>query len=224
MRATLLQPVPPGGEVELSVAFEDKLPKVFARAGYAGQFHMRASGSQVGRLRTGEGLELPPIPLNSEFYSDFGVYDVAVTLPDDFIVGATGVAWRETKAGGKKTVFLHAEDVTILPSAPPRLPRPGGGVGGDQDPDPHAAREPGLLAALRRCGTKSTGAQCEVDLEVPLRPDHGGGSPRTARAPEGWSTHVHHRHGQPVYRRVVSFARDGRGPRVRPPVLVWDER
>lgn len=112
MRAKLAQAVSPGGEIELSVTFEDKLPKVFARAGYAGQFHMAGQWfPKLGVYEQGKGWNCHTYHLNSEFYSDFGVYDVAVTLPENFILGATGVAWRETKSGGKKTISLHAEDV-----------------------------------------------------------------------------------------------------------------
>jgi len=104
--------VPPGGEASFRVTFEDKLPKVFARAGYAGEFHIAGQWfPKLGVYQEGKGWNCHPYHLNSEFFSDFGVYDVQVTLPERFTLGATGVVWKETRAGGKKTVSFHAEDV-----------------------------------------------------------------------------------------------------------------
>ena len=48
----------------------------------------------------------------TEFFSDFGVYDVALTVPDGFVVGATG-ALRETRdeRGRHRTLRFYQEDV-----------------------------------------------------------------------------------------------------------------
>jgi hypothetical protein len=48
----------------------------------------------------------------SEFFSDYGVYDVSLTLPRDMIVGATGHRESETQRDdGMKTVRYRQEDV-----------------------------------------------------------------------------------------------------------------
>ena len=48
----------------------------------------------------------------TEFFADFGTYDVKVTLPKNYVVGATGVQVSDTDNGnGTKTVAFHAEDV-----------------------------------------------------------------------------------------------------------------
>lgn len=112
LHATLAEAIPPGGEVLLTVAFEDQMPRVFARTGFAGQFHMVGQWfPKLGVYEQGKGWNCHPLHLNSEFYSDFGVYDVEITIPEEFIVGATGVLWRESRSGGKKTLSFHAEDV-----------------------------------------------------------------------------------------------------------------
>ena len=48
----------------------------------------------------------------TEFFADFGTYDVKVTLPKNYVIGATGVQVADTDNGnGTKTVAFHAEDV-----------------------------------------------------------------------------------------------------------------
>lgn len=113
MKAELPFRVPAGGEVVLDVSFEDQLPKVFARAGYAGNFNMAGQRfPKLGVFQGANGWNCHAYHANSEFFSDFGVYDVALTVPENYVVGSTGVEWgTEDKAAGRKTVHLHAEDV-----------------------------------------------------------------------------------------------------------------
>ncbi len=113
MRAELPSPVPPGGQITLDVSFEDMLPKVFARAGYAGNFVMAGQWfPKLGVFQGTKGWNCHAYHANSEFFSDFGVYDVAVTVPRNYVVGSTGVEWGdENISGANKTVHLHAEDV-----------------------------------------------------------------------------------------------------------------
>ena len=57
-------------------------------------------------------VELPSVPRLTEFFADFGTYDVKVTLPKDYVIGATGVQVSDQDNGnGTKTVGFHAEDV-----------------------------------------------------------------------------------------------------------------
>ncbi|MBZ5637699.1 MAG: M1 family metallopeptidase [Acidobacteriia bacterium] len=113
MRARLPRPVPPGVEIEVRAAFEVKLPKVFARTGWAGRFHMAGQWfPKLGVWQEGKGWNCHPFHFASEFFSDFGTYDVAIDVPEDEIVGATGVVVSEHHApAGRKTVLCHAEDV-----------------------------------------------------------------------------------------------------------------
>ena len=49
---------------------------------------------------------------NSEFYADYGVYEVKITLPNDYVVGATGVLINEEKENeGEKSLTYYCEDV-----------------------------------------------------------------------------------------------------------------
>ena len=112
MRVALPGPVPPGGEEEFEVAFESQLPRVFARSGFAGDFNMVGQWfPKLGVFQGDRGWNCHTYHANSEFFSDFGVYDVSVTVPAAYVVGATGVLWREVKNGDSKTLEFHAEDV-----------------------------------------------------------------------------------------------------------------
>ena len=47
---------------------------------------------------------------NSEFFSDFGNYDVRMTVPTGWIVGATGVEQSRTDAGDARRTHRYAQD------------------------------------------------------------------------------------------------------------------
>jgi hypothetical protein len=113
MRARLPAPVPPGGEIEARAAFEVRLPKVFARTGWAGRFHLVGQWfPKLGVWQGERGWNCYPFHYASEFFSDFGTYDVRIDVPEDEVVGATGVVWSERKGSpGRKTIFCRAEDV-----------------------------------------------------------------------------------------------------------------
>ncbi len=98
-RVVLPQPVPASGSITLDIEFVAKLPKVFARTGYYGNFFMVAQWfpklgvyEPVGmRRRTTPGWNCHQFHATTEFYADFGEYDVTLDVPAGFKVGATGV-------------------------------------------------------------------------------------------------------------------------------------
>jgi hypothetical protein len=108
LRVDLPTAVPPGGSTTLEIDFVDQLPRVVARTGYFGTFHL------VGQWFPKIGvLELPgergatevqwnvhEFHLHSEFYADYGSFDVSLTVPKDYTVGATGEETGEPAASG----------------------------------------------------------------------------------------------------------------------------
>ncbi len=112
MRIPLEKSIKPGEKIELKIIFRVKLPKVTARTGYSNDFFLVAQWfPKVGVFENGV-WNCHQFHRNSEFFADFGVYDVAITLPKEFTVGATGkqVDLVDVDANLKKVVF-HAEDV-----------------------------------------------------------------------------------------------------------------
>ncbi|PZE20110.1 M1 family metallopeptidase [Paenibacillus xerothermodurans] len=120
MKLTLPAPVNPGDRITLNCAYDVKLPAVFARMGYAGDFVM--AGQWFPKLavyepaglrgRTAEGWNLHQYHGNSEFYADFGLYDVRIKVPADYTVAATGFPIKPaTQDGQTKTYTFYADDV-----------------------------------------------------------------------------------------------------------------
>jgi len=109
-RLDLPEPVAPGGSTTLEIDFFDQLPRVIARTGHHGRYHLVAQWfPKIGVLEVpGERGATAPrwncheFHLNSEFYADFGSFDVELTVPRGFTVGATGALQaspRETPQG-----------------------------------------------------------------------------------------------------------------------------
>lgn len=119
-RVPLARPVPPHGTIVLDIRFRSHLPHVTARTGYHGDFFMVAQWfPKLGvyevpgqRFATVPGWNCHQFHAMTEFYADFGVYDVDITLPSQFVVGATGAQVRDDQhSDNTKTVAFHADDV-----------------------------------------------------------------------------------------------------------------
>lgn len=125
VRVPLPRAVPPGSSVELEIAFEAQLPWIIARTGYVDDFHM--VGQWFPKLAVFEGADgwnCHQFHASSEFYADFGSYRVAMTIPEDWVLGATGIEASNTAVdGGRRTVVHRAERVHDFAwcAAPPDL-------------------------------------------------------------------------------------------------------
>src|SRR6516225_2013978 len=108
----LPQPLAPGAEVTFRIAFHDQLPEVLARTGYKRDFFMVGQWfPKVGVWWHG-AWNCHQFHSATEFFADFGTYDVKITLPKNYVIGGTGVQTGDTDNGnGTKTVAFHAEDV-----------------------------------------------------------------------------------------------------------------
>lgn len=119
-RIKLNKPILPNHEIELQIKFTSKLPKIFARTGFANDFYLVAQWfPKIGvyefpgiRNANSGRWNCHQFHSNSEFYADYGVYNVNITLPAKFIVGAVGGLISQKKNNdGTKTHSYHAEDV-----------------------------------------------------------------------------------------------------------------
>lgn len=116
----LNKPVKPGETVQVAIAFETKLPAVFARTGFHGDFYLGGQWfpklgvwEKAGfRYSTAGAWNCHQFHANSEFFANFGAYHVELTLPSNMVVGATGELKNKTESRGRTTYTYEQEDVT----------------------------------------------------------------------------------------------------------------
>lgn len=103
----------PKDSIEITIEFETKLPLLVERAGFIGSFHMAAQWFPKVGVFSDEGWNCHQYHANSEFFADFGAYDVTITIPDQYVVGATGVLKNSEHIDNddRKRLHFYAEDV-----------------------------------------------------------------------------------------------------------------
>ena len=120
MKVALPTPLGAYETLELEVEFTSKLPYQFARTGFQGDFFFIAQWfPKIGvyeaageRGRAEGGWNCRQFHPRTEFYADYGVYDVDLTVPSNYVVGATGAERsRCENADGTTTYNFHQADV-----------------------------------------------------------------------------------------------------------------
>jgi hypothetical protein len=112
LRVPLPRPLEPGQTLDLELEFEDQLPELVERSGFIGSFHFMGQWfPKLARLLPGGAFAHFAFHPQSEFYADFGDYDVSLDVPSGFQVGATGSRMRESQAKGRTRLDYHAENV-----------------------------------------------------------------------------------------------------------------
>ena len=112
MEVPLERPVAPGGTLNVQIAWALRVPRTFARTGTIGNFYFMAQWfPKIGVLED-TGWNCHQFHSATEFFSDFGNYDVRLTVPKGWMVGATGVERdRRDEADGTTTHHYYQEDV-----------------------------------------------------------------------------------------------------------------
>ena len=112
MRVLLPEPVLPHKKIILEIEFDAKLPTIFTRAGFENDFCMASQWfPKIGVLQEGK-WNCHQYHRSSEFFADFGVYEVEITVPEEYVVGATGKRVNEVNnQDGTKTYIYYQEDI-----------------------------------------------------------------------------------------------------------------
>jgi Peptidase family M1 domain len=110
-RVTLPKPVAPGDSVDFTIAFHDQLPEVLERTGYVRNFFMVGQWfPKVGVWWNG-AWNCHQFHATTEFFADFGVFDVRITVPQNYITGAAGdLVSSVNNPDGTKRVTYHSAD------------------------------------------------------------------------------------------------------------------
>jgi hypothetical protein len=79
-----------GEKIKISTPFHVKLPSYNSRSGFEGQSYMVCQWYPKPAVYDRKGWHPMPYLDQGEFYSEFGTFKVNITVPSDYIVGATG--------------------------------------------------------------------------------------------------------------------------------------
>jgi hypothetical protein len=112
VRVPLTQPLPPGASLTLELAFTATLPGIVERTGFSRDYHLVAQWfPKLAKLEPdGEWAHFDFHP-QSEFYADFGDYDITLEVPEPFVVGATGELQNEELDNGVRRLRYVARGV-----------------------------------------------------------------------------------------------------------------
>jgi len=115
MKVALPKPVYPHETIKLEIEFYTKLPRAISRSCYAAgrEFYFVSQWfPKIGVYQEGKGWNCHQYHRFTEFFADFGLYDVSMTVPKGYIVGATGVRKNEKDNGdGTLTYNYRQPDV-----------------------------------------------------------------------------------------------------------------
>ena len=122
-------PVAPGETINVQIAWSSRIPRTFARTGAIGNYYFIAQWFPKIGVFQDTGWNCHQFHSATEFFADFGIYDVRLTVPSGWLVGATG-SERGRRDEGDRTTTHHyyAEDVhdfawTTSPDLVERLER-----------------------------------------------------------------------------------------------------
>lgn len=119
----LPRPLPPGARATISTPFRVKVPDSFSRMGHVGQSYQISQWYPKPAVLDRRGWHPMPYLDAGEFYSEYGSFDVTITLPGNYTVGATGqlqnpdeqarLAGLAAKEVGKKTKEDFGKDMAF---------------------------------------------------------------------------------------------------------------
>jgi len=84
------EPIAPGATVVLTTPFRVKIPLSYSRLGHVGRQYQLTQWYPKPAVYDKNGWHPMPYLDQGEFYSEFGTFDVYITLPSNYVVGATG--------------------------------------------------------------------------------------------------------------------------------------
>ena len=99
--------IPPGGQISIATPFYVRIPSYFSRLGHEGQSYMITQWYPKPAVYDRKGWHEMPYLDQGEFYSEFGSFDVHITLPAPYVVGATGILQDQAELSHYKSIGMH---------------------------------------------------------------------------------------------------------------------
>jgi hypothetical protein len=90
VKLMLPQALAPNDSILITTPFEVKIPKSFSRLGHVKQSYQITQWYPKPAVYDATGWHPIPYLDQGEFYSEYASYDVSITLPKNYVVGATG--------------------------------------------------------------------------------------------------------------------------------------
>jgi hypothetical protein len=103
-------PVAPGQEISVRVAWTAKVPRTFSRTGAIGDYFFIAHWFPKVAVFQGDGWAAHQFHANTEFFADYGSYDVRMTVPQTWTLGATGREQSRTDNPDGTTTHRYTQD------------------------------------------------------------------------------------------------------------------
>ena len=91
IKIVLPQPLAPKSRIKIQTPFHEQLPFNFSRGGHVGQSYQITQWFPKPAVYDKKGWHPMPYLDQGEFYSEFGNYEVQITLPQNYVVAATGI-------------------------------------------------------------------------------------------------------------------------------------
>jgi hypothetical protein len=108
----LPRPLLSGTNIQFKIVFHEKLPETLARTGYIDDFFLGGQWFPKVGVWWHDAWNCHQFHAHTEFFADFGTYEVRLTLPQNYLVGSSGDEVASVNnSDGTKTVTWRAEDV-----------------------------------------------------------------------------------------------------------------
>jgi Peptidase family M1 domain len=118
IKLLLPDPLPPGQKATITTPFHVKLPYNFSRGGHDGQSYQATQWYPKPAVYDALGWHPMPYLDQGEFYSEFGSFDVRITVPENYVVAATGelqnkdeLEWLKKRSSFNWEPIKHKEKI-----------------------------------------------------------------------------------------------------------------
>lgn len=113
IEVALDQPVEPGQSIALRIEFQLQIPEIFARTGQEGDYFFFGQWfPKIGVFQENGQWHCHQYHRTSEFFADYGEYKVSLSVPEKFVIGATGDLVNKKKdPGGIYTYFFEEKNI-----------------------------------------------------------------------------------------------------------------